>query len=169
VITFPSCRRRLVSVALLGCLGLGTQTAAATVAADRYDDWASTMDTDDGGHRVCGVRTRMDGGGDLQVMVIDGAVQLIVRDIRWHMHYGDSFRVAIEVDNHRFGGDGQAVDSRTLMVTSLSGHFLRQFIDGVQMVTSFGGVRRSVSLVGSNLATGDMRSCLAAAQEGLPS
>jgi hypothetical protein len=159
----------IAGAALLGCVGLGTGAAFATATINEYGYWASTLDTDDFGHRVCGVRTRMDGGGELRLMVINRAVHLVVHDPKWHMHYGDSFHVAIDVDEDRFRGNGQAVDSQTLLVESLSDDFLGQFIDGSQMVGNFGGVRWSVNLAGSSRATGDMGSCLAMVQGGLSS
>jgi hypothetical protein len=161
-----TCRRLLAGAALFGCLGLGAQPAAATSTITQYGYWASTLDTDDDGHRVCGVRTRMDGGGELRLMVIGGAVHLVAHDPRWHMRYGDSFHVAIGVDDGMFGGNGQAVDGQTILVKSLSNNFLGQFIEGGQMVANFGGVRWSVSLVGSGRATGDMGACLGAIQRG---
>ena len=159
----------IASAALLGCVGLGTRAASATATIDEYGYWASTLDTDDAGHKVCGVRTRMDGGGELRLIVISGVVHLVVHDPQWHMRYGDSFHVAIDVDDDRFHGSGQAVDSQTLLVESLSDDFLGQFIDGSQMVANFGGVRWRVSLSGSSRATGDMGSCLAIAKRALSS
>ena len=159
----------IAAAALLGCVGLGTRAASATATINEYGYWASTLDTDNSGRQVCGVRARMDGGGELRLLVIDSAVHLVVRDPKWHMHYGDSFHVAIDVDDDRFRGNGQAVDSQTLLVESLSGDFLGQFIDGSQMVATFGGVRWRVSLSGSSRATGDMGSCLATVKRGLPS
>ena len=157
----------IAGAALFGCVGPGARAASATATINDYGYWASTLDTDSAGHQVCGVRTRMDGGGELRLMVINGAVHLIVHDPKWNMHYGDSFRVAIDVDEDRFRGNGQAVDSQTLLVESLSDNFLGQFIDGSQIVASFGGVRWRVSLAGSSRATGDMGSCLAMAKGGL--
>jgi hypothetical protein len=157
----------IAGAALLGCAGLGPRAASATATINDYGYWASTLDTDDAGRRVCGVRTRMDGGGELRLLVIDGAVHLVVHDPKWHMLYGDSFRVAIDVDGVRFEGSGQAVDSRTPLVESLSSNFLGQFIDGSQMVANFGGVHWRVSLAASSRATSDMGSCLAMLQDRL--
>ncbi len=167
--TRTTCALLIAGAALLGCVGLGARAASAATTIDDHGYWASTLDTDGSGHQVCGVRTRMDGGGELRLLIVDGAVHLVVHDPKWHMHYGDSFHVTIDVDEDRFRGSGQAVDSQTLLVESLSDDFLRQFIDGSQIVANFGGVRSRVSLSGSSRATGDLGSCLASVKRGLSS
>lgn len=159
-------RSLLAGAALLGCLWLGTQPAGATTTIHEYGYWARTLDTDDDGNRVCGVRTEMHGGGELRLMVIDGDVHLIAHDPDWDMHRGDTYAVRIFVDNESFSGTGRAVDSETLMVKNLSNHFLDQFTDGMQMVASFGGIRWRVSLVGSSRAMDDMQTCIANQRRG---
>jgi hypothetical protein len=168
--TFTTCRRLVAAAALLGYLGLGAvQPASATATISQYDYWASVVDTDDDGQRICGVRTHMDGGGELRLMVIDGGVHLVAHDPGWHMRTDTTSDVTIDVDDQTFTGTARVIDGQTLMVVNLSRDFLQQFIDGDQMLVNFGGVRWTVSLIGSGRATGDMGSCIAATRPGLVS
>jgi hypothetical protein len=138
---FIAWRCLLAAAALLGCIWLVARPVAATTTINEYGFWASTVDTDDDGNRVCGVRTRMHGGGELRLLVIDGDVHLIAHDPDWNLRHGISFGVKIDVDDESHSGTGTPVDSKTLMVMNLSSDFLGQFIDGIEMVANFGGVR----------------------------
>jgi len=162
-------RGLLAAAALLGCLGLATQPAGATMTIHEYGYWASTVDTDDEGNRVCGVRTTMHGGGELRLMVIDGDVHLIAHDPDWNMTRNDTYPVRIYLDKESFNGSGRAIGNDTLLVKNLSNHFLDRFIDGMQMSADFGGIRWRVSLVGSSRAMDDMQECIGNQHRGLMS
>jgi hypothetical protein len=153
---------------LLGSFWLGGPVVADTTTLHEYGYWASTLDTTDDGHRACGVRTEMQGGGELRLIVFDQDVHLIAHDPDWSMHRGDTLRVQVYIDGEGFKGVARVVNSETLMVTNLSEHFLDQFIDGTQMVASFGGVRWNVSLVGSSRAIDDMQACIATLRRSSP-
>jgi len=168
--TFTTCRRLVATAALLGYLGLGAvQPASATATINQYDYWASVVDTDDDGDRICGVRTHMENGAELRLMVINGGVHLVAHDPAWHMRADTTANVTISVDDETYTGKAQAIDGQTLLVANLTMDFLQQFIVGDQMLANFGGVHWTVSLIGSSRATNDMGSCIAAARRGLMS
>jgi hypothetical protein len=168
--TFTACRRLAVAAALLGYLGLGTaQQAAADDTINQYGYWASVLDTTSDGHRICGVRTDLDGGAQLRLMVVGDAVHLVAHDPNWDLPDNATSRVMIVVDDQTFNGTAEVVDGQTLLVTNLTKDFLEQFVDGSEMLANFGGVRWSVNLVGSGRATSDMASCIAATRSGLVS
>jgi hypothetical protein len=147
-------------------------TMAAGARADTIDThgyWTSVVDTVDQ-EQVCGVRTRMDNGAELRLLVSDGDVYLVAHDPRWHVPPRSQVRVTVSVDGSGYDGRATAIDGQTLVVQRLSDAFLDHFVDGNTMVADFGGVRWNVDLTGSSDATSDMIACVkAAAQPGYQS
>jgi hypothetical protein len=162
--------RFVAGAVLFGYLGLAVmQSANATSTIAQHGYWSSVVDTTDDGHRVCGVRTRMGGGGELRLAIVNDDVHLVARDDRWHMRVGDTSRVSISVDGRIFSGNAKAIDGQTLIVASLADDFVSRFIEGDEMLADFGGVRWDVSLEGSSRVTGEMAACAAFARSGLTS
>ena len=160
--------RLLAGAVLLGSLWLNSLAIAETTTLHQYGYWASTIDADDSGHRACGVRTEMKGGGELRLVVLYNDVHLVAHDPDWNMRRGETLPVRVDIDGAGFNGIARVVNSQTLMVTDLTVQFLDQFVDGTQMVANFAGIRWNVSLIGSTRAVEDMHSCMATLRRPSP-
>lgn len=160
-----SFRRIAATAALLAGLSLGATLPAGAATIGSYGYWTSVVNTADG-QPVCGVRTQMNDGAELRLLVINDEVHLLARDPGWHMTTGDTSHVALNIDGHSFDGEGTAIDGQTLMVTDLTDAFITRFIGGTTMLADFGGVHWNVSLVGSGRATGAMGACVAYVHRG---
>jgi len=167
---FPSFRRTATLAAVLATLTIGT--AAPTLATDTLEThgfWSSVVDTDRDGTRICGVRTRMESGGELRLLVIGDQILLAAYDSHWHMAADGNVRTTIAIDAAAYRGEAKAVDGQTLLVVGLTKSFVVDFMDGDLMVANFGGVRWRISLAGSAQATADMAACVTAAGGDLTS
>ncbi len=167
--TMMSFRRIAAAAALLGTASL--LTAAPAAAEDvlfSHALWTSVV-YHDAGQLVCGVRTRMDQGGEVRLRVIDDQVDMVVVDPAWHLQTGATYRVKISIDGEMFNGKASAANSEALVVGGLTERFLDYFIQGDSMLADWGGVRWDINLAGSGRATDDMLNCVRAARSGADS
>jgi hypothetical protein len=161
---FTAFGRFAAMTALAGSLGLAAMKPAS---AEAHAYWTSVVGTS-GGQQVCGVRTTMTDGGRLALMVVNNEVHMVAYDPRWNVTEGNTVVVTVSVDGDLFRGNATVTDQHTLVLANLSDRFLREFIDGNDMVTDFGGVRWNVDLTGSSNATDDMIGCVREAGSGAP-
>ena len=106
----------------------------------------------------------MSNGAELRLMVLNNAIHMTAFDPNWTMPASGTSKVTISVDGDTYRGKAEVVSPRLLLVSNLSNDFLEQFIGGYNMVTDFGGVRWTVSLIGSSSATSAMADCIRAAR-----
>jgi len=162
---FTTFGRFAAMAALVGSLGFA---AANPAAAETHDYWTSVVGTDKG-RPVCGVRTNMRDGGKLSLLVLNQEIHMVASDPAWRIPVGNTVVVTVSVDGDVFRGRATAADEHTLVLTSLTEAFVREFVDGSDMLADFGGVRWHVDLTGSSEATDDMINCVQQAGGGLTS
>ncbi len=143
-------------------LATAAVVASRPAVAETYDRWTSIVYQDG----VCGVRTRMNDGGELRLEIGESGIDLVATDPSWDMTPGQTTRISIDIDGRRFNGKGNADSSTVLRVSDLTESFVDAFIVGDWMTATLGGVRWNVDLSGSALATDDMVACASHAGSG---
>ena len=159
--------RVMAAAVTIGCVEIATLApVGATETINQYGYWSVVTDTDDDGSAICGVRTSMNNGGELRLMVIGNQVHMVAHNPSWTMRAKGDLPVVLNVDGESYGGSASIVDPETLVVVNLSRDFLADFMEGNNLVADFGSVHWAVSLTGSSRATNAMGACVVAAQRG---
>jgi hypothetical protein len=156
--------------AVLGTLGLTTvlPTKASAAVIDDHGPWQSTVDFVSG-TKYCGVRTMLDSGAELRLLVRGNEVDLVATDQEWNMRENAVSRMYFSIDGQRFTGTAIAISSTTLVLNSLTEEFVDDFIIGRSMVINFGNIRWNIDLTGTVGATADLLACVRGSRQGVDS